>query len=144
VDRAQILLVDDDEDVLAFMGQQLQQAGFATDTAESAEDGLAQMRSKLHWVVVADIHMPGMNGMELINALKTINPLTHVIMCTSDASLTRVVECIGRGAADFFSKGDNPELLVNTVRDAVARAERWRDWLGKRGWTSTVVESVSC
>jgi len=116
--------------------KKLDMAGISTDTACSAEEGLQAMRQNLYAVVVLDIHMPGMDGPELIGLLKDISPIVQVIMLTSDSSFERVIECMDRGAIDFFAKETQQlTLMAESVSAALGRGARWASWMGTRsGW----------
>lgn len=127
-----VLVVDDDPDVLDVIRVKLQKVGIATDGADSAEQALSLMRQNLYIAAVADIHMPGQSGAAMVSAFKEISPLVQVIMLTADASMSRVIDCVDRGAVDFFSKNDEPALLVEAVANAIQRGVRWRSWIGHR------------
>lgn len=123
--------MDDDPDVLVLLRAAFARAGLAADTALTAAEAIDRMRQVLYRVVIADIHMPGTSGIQLLSSLKQISPLVQVIMLTADASVERVIECIDRGAADFFSKRD-VQQIVRPVADALARGERWAGCIGTR------------
>ncbi len=127
-----ILVVDDDEDIVGMVQTKLAGAGLSSDTACTAKEGLALMRKNLYLVVVLDIHMPGMSGVEMISALKQISPLVQVIMLTADASIERVIDCVDRGVVDFFSKSDPLIQMVESVGTALGRGARWASWMGSR------------
>lgn len=132
MNMAKVLVVDDDKDILKMVQVTLSRAGIDSDTALSAEEGLEKMRTRLYAVVVSDIHMPGMTGVEMVTALKQMSPLVQIIMLTGDAKLPLVIDCIERGAVDFFSKGSAPELLVHAVTGAMERVVRWAGWIGSQ------------
>jgi phosphoserine phosphatase RsbU/P len=132
MDKARILVVDDDEDVRDMVQMELAKAGFRSDSAATAQEGLAMMEHHLYPVVVLDIHMPGTNGVEMLGSLKQLNSLVQVLMLTSDASMHRVIECMDRGAADFFSKTESMCHLVGGVAAALGRTVRWMSWMGTR------------
>ncbi len=130
MDRARVLVVDDDEDVLDMVRLGIAKAGIRTDGATTAEEGLAKMEMNMYPVVVLDIHMPGMSGVEMLSALKQRNSLVQVIMLTADASMERVIECMDRGAIDFLSKTADSHEIIRAVSEALGRAARWMSWLG--------------
>ncbi len=103
-------------------------AGIVSDAADSAAKALQMMERHLYFVVVADIHMPGTDGVALLSALKRLSPLVQVIMLTGDASIEQVIECADRGAIDFFSKQEPLPPLTDAVASALARAARWSGW----------------
>ncbi len=136
VNMAKVLVIDDDESIVRLVQATLASAGIDSDAAHSAEEGIAMMRACLYRVVVLDIHMPGISGIEMIGDLKSVSPLVQVIMLTSDSSFQNVVECVGRGAVDFFTK-DAKQLppMAESVSAALARGARWASWLGiHSGW----------
>lgn len=128
--NAQVLLVDDDESILDLLQAEFARAGIDAARTTSAEEGLARMCQHLYPVVVLDIAMPGLNGVEMLRRLKQYNSLVQVIMLTATASMTRVIECLDAGAADFFSKNDPRDGVIEAVRGALAREERWVSWMG--------------
>lgn len=137
MNRTRVLVVDDDEDMLDVVRSKLRHAGIAADVAASAEQALAMMRGSLYVTVVTDIHMPGISGVDLVTALKQISPLVQVVMLTSDATTSQVVACADRGAADFFSKTDSIDPVVQSVADALGRADRWARLMGRQGSLAT-------
>ena len=125
MDSTRVLVVDDDESMVKLLQAKLKAAGIEPNVAYSADEAIRKMTHGLYWVVVADIHMPGMSGVDLVSALKNLSPLVQVIMLTSDASVGRVIECVDRGAVDFISKSEGLDLLVETVTTALRRGARW-------------------
>lgn len=136
MDRNKVLVVDDDDSIRELVQMKLATAGINADEACSAEEGLRAMRKNLYAVIVLDIHLPGMNGPEMIGLLKEISPVVQVVMLTSDSSFERVIECLDRGAVDFFAKETQQlTLMVEAVGAAMGRGARWGSWLGLRsGW----------
>jgi DNA-binding NtrC family response regulator len=136
VNTAKVLVIDDDESIAQLVQATLASAGIDSDAARTAEDGIAMMRAHLYRVVALDVHMPGISGIETIAHLKRISPLVQVIMLTSDSSFRNVVECVGRGAVDFFAKDAKQlPLMAESVSVALARGARWASWLGiHSGW----------
>jgi two-component system NtrC family response regulator/two-component system response regulator AtoC len=132
MDRKRVLVVDDDSDVLDVVESRLKRAGIACETSLSAEDALELMGRNLYVVVVSDIHMPGMDGVELISRLKRMSPLVQVVMLSSDNVINQVIACADRGAIDFFSKTEGLTGLVQSVQEALDRTDRWAAWMGVR------------
>ncbi|MBW2187746.1 MAG: response regulator, partial [Deltaproteobacteria bacterium] len=78
----QILLVDDEEDIRDVLNISLSDAGYQVLTAANGEEGLVLFREKQPPIVLTDIKMPGMDGIELLQRIKLENPDTEVIMIT--------------------------------------------------------------
>jgi two-component system chemotaxis sensor kinase CheA len=123
--RTCVLAVDDDPSILELVGHHLNEAGVKCDTAESAEEAITLMLRNYYLVVICDINLPGMSGVEMIPALRTISPLVQTIMLTSEDSAAHVIESLERGAVDFLSKTQGLDNIVRLVTDALERSKRW-------------------
>jgi len=128
---ATVFVVDDDPSFLLSIARLLRASGFAVRSFASAAEFLSQLPAEAAGCVVVDLQMPGMNGLELQEALaKTPNPLPLVFL-TGHGEVPDAVSAVRRGAEDFLSKrAPRKELLaaVNRAlaRDAQERAERAR------------------
>lgn len=123
--RPRVLLVDDDQLITNLIGHQLKKADITYDSAHSGEEAIAMMRRNLYLVIVSDIHMPGMSGVELISNLKAMSPLVQMIMLSGDASTENVIACMERGAMDFLTKSHKQGDIGRIVGEALERARRW-------------------
>ncbi|MGM0608340.1 MAG: response regulator [Candidatus Muiribacteriota bacterium] len=129
-----ILLVDDEEEILNLLRKYLEKAGFNNVvTINDPEKALDLMQKELYKIVLLDIKMPKMDGIELLNKIKDINPLCNIIMVTAYSDLNNVVECIAKGAVDFISKPFKMKEIVEVVNHAVERIHRWKDVIIKNG-----------
>lgn len=99
-----VLLVDDDEDVLTAYRHLLQLSGYSAKGTHSPTKALALLNEHWNGVVVSDIYMPAMNGMDLLNEVKKIDPEIPVIMITGHGDIPLAVEAVKRGAFDFLEK----------------------------------------
>jgi len=112
----QILVVDDDDSIRSLLAAVLAREGFQTATARDGEDGLAQFRSMAPDIVLMDIRMPGMSGIEAMRAMLALRPGAAIILMTAYADLETAVQAIKSGVFDFVIKPfDLAEisLLVN-------------------------------
>lgn len=119
------LVVDDDETILRLVSRKLDLSGIPCDTALSAKDALELVRRHRYRVVISDINMPGMTGVELVGEVKEIAPLTQMIMLTADTRIAPAANSIARGACEYISKAEDMSLLVEETRRCLIRAERW-------------------
>lgn len=117
-----LLLIDDEEGIRKVLGLTLADAGWRVSPAASAEEALAVFRQDDFPIVLTDIKMPGMDGLQLLKALKEIKPETEVVLMTGHGDLSLAIQGIKLDAADFVTKPiDNDVLEI-----ALARArERW-------------------
>ena len=112
----QILVVDDDDSIRSLLAAVLAREGFQTASARNGEDGLAQFRSLAPDIVLMDIRMPGMSGIEAMRAMLELRPGAAIILMTAYADLETAVQAIKSGVFDFVIKPfDLAEisLLVN-------------------------------
>jgi FixJ family two-component response regulator len=122
-----LFIVDDDALFLAAMSRLLRAHGFAVATFASARDFLANRASDAHGCVLADVQMPGMNGLELQEALaRTDNPLP-VIFLTAHGDIPTSVSAMRDGAEDFLEKRASKNQIIDAVTRGLARDRRERD-----------------
>ena len=123
-----ILIVDDETEILETLRRRLLLEGVSVDLCADPVEALAKMETHLYPIVVSDIKMPGMTGIELLQATKNINPLCNVIMMTGYSSMANVVECLSNGAVDYFVKPfQDIDLVTEAIMQARHRTLRWRD-----------------
>ena len=116
-----ILLVDDDRPVLLATEQTLELAGFQVVSCANAEQALAVLGKVAPMVVVSDVRMPGMTGMELLAVVRARDPELPVVLVTGHGDVAMAVRAIREGAYDFVEKPAPPELLADVVRRAAER-----------------------
>lgn len=117
-----ILVVDDEEIIRTTMTQLLEEDGFAVTSATNGAEALAIYKNKRFPIVITDIYMPEMTGIELLSAIKAIDSETQVIVMTSYASIDTVITALRSGAYDYMTKPfDDIELVSNVVRNATEK-----------------------
>jgi len=120
--RMSLLIIDDEEGIRKVLGISLSDAGWNVRAASSAEEALALFRQESFPIVLTDIKMPGMDGLQLLKALKEIQPETEVVLMTGHGDLSLAIQGIKLDAADFVTKPIDGDVL----EIALARArERW-------------------
>lgn len=120
--KAPILLIDDDTELLEVYEKIFRLKGFQVLTCSSSLDTLKLIRDRTFSVVVSDIIMPKMNGMELLDAIKEIRPETEVIMLTAEDSISGAVEAVKKGAFSYLVKPADIDELLSNVRKAAELA----------------------
>ena len=118
-----ILIVDDEEDTLDACSQILSKEGCSVDTSCDALTALDKVKKGLYEVVVADVKMPRMDGLQLLKAIKRTDPSLEVIMITGYATVEMAVECMKAGAYDYLPKPFMPDELRLLIRKAIANQE---------------------
>jgi DNA-binding NtrC family response regulator len=117
--KPRVLLIDDDASLREVMSFHLQEEGFAPDTAADGEQGLKLLDPSVHAVVVTDLKMPRMSGMDVLRAIKRRSPETLVIVITAFGDLSTAIEAMKAGAFDFLPKPFDRDHFKLTVRKAV-------------------------
>ncbi len=97
-----VLVVDDDLDMARCLADVLGSGRFRVSTTSTAADALALCQEREVGVVVSDVHLGGMNGIELMAQLKHVQPQLPVILVTGEASVSTAVEAIKRGAYQYM------------------------------------------
>ena len=119
-----ILLVDDDPDLLKLIGLRLSAAGYRVKSAESGEAALSQIAIARPAVVVTDLRMPGLDGMQLFEQINAQHPTLPVIILTAHGTIPDAVAATQRGVFGFLTKPfDPPELLAKVAQAAAVAGE---------------------
>ncbi|MCJ8168288.1 sigma-54-dependent transcriptional regulator [Atopomonas sediminilitoris] len=114
-----VLLIDDDPDLRRALTQTLELAGFSVTSRGCADGLLAQLDTLALGVIVSDIRMQGMDGMQLLAALQQHDPALPVILITGHGDIALAVQAMKNGAFDFLEKPFASEQLVDRVRRAL-------------------------
>ena len=117
---ARILVVDDENSIRITSRKFLRDAGYEVDVAEDADQALAMLAAKDFDVVVADIILPRVTGLDLLNAIRETSPHVQVILMTGEPTVKTAAEAVRAGAFDYLTKPIDKERLVKTVAHAVA------------------------
>ena len=123
--KLSILVVDDDENIRMVLRQSLEKEGYHVSTANSAEEALNTLQRSFFHVVITDIMMGEMNGVELLLQIKEMNSLMQIYVMTSHVTLPHVIQCMQGGAYDFFEKPLKIEDILISLGEAARRATRW-------------------
>ena len=113
-----IAIVDDEKDMRQSISQWLALSGFDTETFASAEDALKGLSPDYPGIVVSDIKMPGMDGMQFLRKLKGVDSTLPVIMITGHGDVPIAVEAMRIGAYDFLEKPFNPDRMTELAKKA--------------------------
>jgi two-component system response regulator AtoC len=125
--KGSVLLVDDDLAVAKVLGALLTQAGLTVHTVASGQEALALLARRPVDVVVSDVRMPGMSGLELLAEMGRAWPGVPVILLTAHGTVPLAVEAMKAGAADFALKPFDREEILFSIRKALLRAQREED-----------------
>lgn len=124
--KAHILLVDDEEDILELMGYNLEQEGYEVSTARDGLSALEKAEKENPDLIVLDIMMPGMDGIEVCERLRQHAHLrlTPILMLTARTEEEDEIVGLESGADDYVPKPVSPQLIVSRIDALLRRAER--------------------
>ncbi|MGE5807121.1 MAG: sigma-54-dependent transcriptional regulator, partial [Ignavibacteria bacterium] len=114
-----ILIIDDEADLRNLLLKLLSLEGYKVICAEDGKGGLTLAQKEDFAVVVADVRLPDINGLNLIQKIKKINDLTEVIVITAYGTIEDGVRAIKEGAFDYITKGDEDNKIVPVIQRAV-------------------------
>lgn len=139
-ENAHVLVVDDEGAIRYSVSKTLQRVGYNVNEAASGEEALDIMKKQRYDVVLTDIRMPGLTGVELLRKIKEVAPDAIVILMTGYASLGTAVEALRLGAHDYLIKPSSSQ----DIRQSVARGiERSRNLKRRRSLLDSIRSNVS-
>jgi DNA-binding NtrC family response regulator len=119
---AQILIVDDDSGNREGLTLLLQQAGYEITATDSGESALQRLAETPFAVIITDLFMPGISGLDILRRVKERTPQTHVILMTGHASTETAVEAMKEGAFDYLTKPINVKELKILLDNALEKS----------------------
>ena len=126
-----ILLVDDEAGIRKVLGISLQDGGYEVYTAANGREALRLFREKSPSIVLTDIKMPDMDGIELLRCIKRDNPDTEVIMFTGHGDMDLAIESLKHDATDFVTKPINDDVLeiaLKRAKERISMRRRLREY----------------
>ena len=119
-----ILVVDDEATMRRSLADILRLEGYRVQMAESGEQAIQRLQSETYDLILLDLKMPGVGGVEVLRLAARIAPKTQVILLTAHGSLESAIEALRLGAQDYLLKPSSPELILTSVAKALkARTE---------------------
>lgn len=122
-----ILIVDDEESVRDSLSNWFLEDGYATEVAENAKVALRKIEAKSYDIILADIKMPGMDGLEMLRRIKALKHDSIVIMMTAFATVDTAVMALKEGAYDYVTKPFDPDDLSHLIRNASKQIQLARE-----------------
>jgi len=113
-----VLLVDDEEEFVSALSERLMLRGIEVDSALNGEEALARLVEKEFEVVILDVMMPGLGGLEVLRQIKSTHPDTQVILLTGHGSTREGIEGMRLGAFDYLIKPVDIEEMLEKMKEA--------------------------
>jgi len=116
--KISILVVDDEESVRDSLSSWFKEDGYRVDCAEDAKKALSILETHNFDIILADLKMPGMDGLEMLRRIKSLNKDSIVIVMTAFATVDTAVKALKDGAYDYVTKPFDPDDLSHLIRNA--------------------------
>jgi DNA-binding NtrC family response regulator len=136
-----ILIVDDEEAICDSLMGWFTDDGYQVGTARDAREAMQKLQSEKYDLALLDIKLPGMDGMELQQRIKEVDPDITVIMITAYASVETAVQALKAGAFDYITKPFDPDELSRVVRNAIRQRQLEQENLRLRQKVSDLTRS---
>ncbi|MFT8232379.1 sigma-54-dependent transcriptional regulator [Pseudomonas guariconensis] len=118
-----VIVVDDEASIRTAVQQWLSLSGFSVQLFARAEECLAQLPEHFPGVIVSDVRMPGIDGLQLLERLQALDPDLPVILLTGHGDVPMAVEAMLNGAYDFLEKPFTPQTLLGSLRRALEKRQ---------------------
>ena len=155
-----ILIVDDDRDMQTILSDTLELEGYKTNVAGDGKAALKEITSSSPELILLDVKLPGMSGLELLGKIRKINKRVVVIMLTGYGDIKDAVQAIKLGAFDYITKPFDDEDMITNIKNALEghsggngnngsplsmREKEVLKWLkmGKSSWDISIILDIS-
>ncbi|ALB44647.1 hypothetical protein AXY43_09175 [Clostridium sp. MF28] len=123
-----ILIIDDEEEILLSLKKNLVLEGYNVETCNDSVEALEMIKNNKFHIVITDIVMPNMNGIDLLKAAKSYDALTQVIMMTGYSTMEITIQSLEFGANDYILKPfKSIEYIIEIIDYSIQKLERWRE-----------------
>ncbi len=119
--KERILIIDDDEDIRNSLALFLKKQDYGVEVAKDGQDGLEKIAEKFHNLVLLDIKLPDINGIELIIPIKEKQPDIEIIMITGNADINSAINSLHKGASGYINKPLNLDELLASIRHSIEK-----------------------
>lgn len=120
--KGKLLIIDDEERLRKLLSRIMQLEGYEVFEAATAKDGLKKLEQETIEVIISDVKLPDINGIELTKKIKANWPATEIIVLTAYGTISDGVKAIKHGAFDYITKGDDNEKIIPLVSKAMDKA----------------------
>ena len=151
-----VLIIDDEKKICSLLARIIELEGFTVFQANTGKEGLKVLAAQDIHVVISDVKLPDINGIELIKQIRQLKPYTEVISLTAFGTIQDGVKAIQNGAFDYITKGDDNDKIIPLVYKAMDKAKlqyrvfeleskiaKQYDFDGILGQSKAILESVN-
>jgi two-component system NtrC family response regulator len=154
--QQRVLIIDDEKKICSLLARIIELEGFTVFQANTGKEGLKVLAAQDIHVVISDVKLPDINGIELIKQIRQLKPYTEVISLTAFGTIQDGVKAIQNGAFDYITKGDDNDKIIPLVYKAMDKAKlqyrvfeleskiaKQYDFDGILGQSKAILESVN-
>jgi two-component system NtrC family response regulator len=151
-----VLIIDDEKKICSLLARIIELEGFKVFQANTGKEGLKILAAQDVYVVISDVKLPDINGVELVKEIKKIKPYTEVINLTAFGTIQDGVMAMRNGAFDYITKGDDNDKIIPLVYKALDKAKlqfriselenkvaRKYDFMGILGQSKAIKEAIA-
>lgn len=124
--RRKILIVDDEPDITKFLQKQLSRT-YTVETANSGAEAISQYKERFYDVLLTDVRMPGIDGIQLLKTIKNISTKSQVILMSGYSEINMVIEGVNMGAFAFVTKPLDIDTVEERIRHAIALVQSYEN-----------------
>jgi DNA-binding NtrC family response regulator len=129
--KIRILLVDDEKEYVETLAERLRTRGFHVTEAFSGDEALEKLKAYNFDVTILDVKMPGMSGIDALDEIKKLKPLTEILMLTGHGTIETAIEGMKKGAYDYLLKPCKMDLLLEKINGAYERKSEHEERIRK-------------
>ena len=120
-----VLIVDDEKSIRDMLEEAFSELDYKISTASSAEEALDLIKEETFPLMILDLNLPGMNGVELCRRVRKINPISCIYALTGFRGLFELADCREAGFDDYFNKPVDLEVLFKEAEQSMEKVSRW-------------------
>ncbi len=116
-----VLLIDDEEDFVEALAERMKARGMDVTASTSGREAISKVENESYDAIVLDLQMPEMDGLEVLSALKKMNPNLQIILLTGHATVEKGIEAMKLGAMDLLEKPADLQVITEKIKKAQAK-----------------------
>jgi DNA-binding response OmpR family regulator len=127
-EKYKVLIVDNEADEALTLKKHLELEGYTADTAKSVAEAFSKVKKEKYHIVLANIAIPEIDGIQLLREIKQYDAMTQVIMMTGNSTMDKILTSLEFGANDYILKPfTSVEYVVTVIEYSLQKLERWRE-----------------
>lgn len=126
--KARILVIDDDEGIRKVITTALNDESYITDTASNGKEAIEKSKANAYNLAIIDIHLPDMEGTQLLSELKETTPKMRKIIVTGFPEVQNAITAVKKGANDYITKPVKIDVLINSIREQLRKQQEEKNY----------------